>query len=246
MGIDDTTAAFFIFSSIVVALFIVIYRKVYKQIEIPKGHKIIYAISCPFLMILEGIAIFGFDFLMNWEEVSLFNIIWIPFFLMMLEDLNIQTWISGIILAIISIVLIFLSLFCFVSISTGLIYFISLWKWPEWPPLSIFIICVIVVVPLLTFGGRMFGKYEKQAFEGKITTGERLILHFLGLSLGSILMGMGLTPLITKISGWMGGDHWMPFHVAVPSFIIGLILVVYCFFVVLKEIFKRRQLKYDF
>jgi hypothetical protein len=213
--------AFLISSVVMLVLFIIVFYKLYKKPAISREHKIVYVIVFPSLAILGCISIFFFQFNVDWGELFIYNLIWIWLFLFMLQDLagNPQTRsipFGALILSVIGVVLVFL---CGVIVMLTILSVLSLGDW--FIPLPILILLSLLLPLLLYLTATAWRKGETQYTKGTITSGGRSVLLIIGLTFGCVLG-------IAGSCSFLFWPFWIPLHVGIPVFIIGMILVIYC------------------
>ncbi len=228
--------AFLISSSIVIALFIPTYYKLYRKWEVSRRHKIVYAIIFPVLMISGGLSIFVFHFLMDWKEVLMFNVIWVPFFLLMLQDLAanplIQKFHMGTIFATVGLIILLTVVLVFIVMD--ILNFASTGEWIPFLPLPTLIVLVLIFFPLFILTARLYGKGEEEFTNGDIKSGAMLFLYAIIATFGFYLSLSGLYSLIAE-------DSWIPSHVGIISLIIGLPFLIISTVMLFREKYKRKM-----
>ena len=233
MVLGDVELAFYISSITISVLFIFVFYNLIKRPSIKRIRKICYAIVFLTLMILNVILISIFDLVTKWDEVIMFNVIWIPFFLLMFQELAENPLILKIPFGqlIITAGLIISLVICASIVLMDYISFGAMGNWAI--SLPIFISCLLLIPFFLILIARVFGKAEKQWTEGVIESGKLFILYTLGAGYGLIMIVIGIYPII------FGADSWIPLNIGIPPLIIGLILFIYSIRNYLKERRKR-------
>ncbi len=142
-------------------LYIFIYAKLYKNPEVSQSHKIIFAVLFPLLIIVGCIFIFVFHFFISWLDVVKFNVVWVPFFLVMLFDVLGHPLVRKINFGVllVAVGLIVLSIVC-------LGWVLSVIQMFEYAgelsmPLPFFIFLLIVTGAVLFVTARVYGFGEK-------------------------------------------------------------------------------------
>jgi len=235
MVLDDAEIAFLISSGIMLTLFILIFYKLYKISNISRGHKITYAMVFSGLMVVGFISIFIFQLIVDWTEVLIFNIVWIPFFILMLQDIAGNPEVRRIPfgLAILSAILVTLVVFGGVFILGGLLWYLSREEWLF--PFPIFLTIILAMGPLLILAMRVFRKGGEQYYDRQIPSGGRILLFSIGAVFGIALIVWGLAPFI------FGNDYDVVSpQVGVVLLSIGIILFLYSF---IRTIQERNKLK---
>ena len=235
MTLGDTEVAFLISSIIMLVFFILVYSKLYKKPEISREHKVVYAIIFPSLVVLGSIAIFIYQFYMDWGEIFMFNLIWVWFFLFMLQDLagHPQTRAISFVALFLTVAGMVLVITCGVTVMLTLLWVLSVGEWFIPPPILI-LLCLLLPL-LLYLTAHSYGKGEHQYTQGAITSGGRIALLIIGLTFGAGLSVAGSGSFL------FGPGDWMPLHVGIPTFIIGMILVFYCIPKLNEEKRKREE-----
>ena len=238
MALGDAELIFFISNGIMLILFIVLYLKLYKKPEISRVRKVIYAIAFPALVTVITICILIFHISMSWDEALMFNVIWILFFLIMLQDIAGNPLMQKIPFGRLFLVL-GLMILLVVSVVISLLDFVWFLSMGEWTfPLPIFIVSTLIIIPLLILISQNFQKVEEQSTEGAIVSGGRYILHLLGFTFGAVLITIGVAPII------VGEVSMIPSHIGIVLLVIGIILTLYNLFYIQQE--RRQRAKAGF
>ncbi len=240
MALGDADIAFLISSGIMLTLFIFIYHKLYKKPEISRMHKVVYAILFPGIVILIGIGIFVFQIFINWREVLMFNVAWIPLFLLMLSDLAGDQLTRKIPFGkvFLTVGLIVLLIFCLTFILIDFLWYISVGVWLDFLPLPIFIVLVLGVGPLFVLTARLYGKGEEEFTDGRITSGGILFLYIIILTYGLALFVFGTAPIV------FGEDSWLPPYLSRILLVIGILLMAVSLPKLIEERRKRKEAGY--
>ena len=222
MALGPTELTFLISSGIILALFIIVFYKLCKNSDVRRSHKIVYAIIFPGIVVLGCVSIFVFNLFMDWREVLMFNVVWVPLFLLMLLDLNenpiMRNFPFGRLFLAVGLVVI--SVILILLITVDFFMFMSTGEWVDFLPLPIFIVLVLLIGPILILTTRTYGKGEETSTEGKITSGGRAILLILGFGFAILIMIIGIMPLISE-------DSWVPLQIGILTLIVGIILFIY-------------------
>jgi len=109
---------------------------------------------------------------------------------------------------------------CGVTIVLTVLWVASEGEWVV--PLPILILLSLLLPFLLYLAARAWGKGEEQYTGGAISSGGRGALLIIGITFGILLSIAGGCSLF--FWRWF----WMPLHVGIPTFILGMILVIYC------------------
>jgi hypothetical protein len=230
----DEELAFIILSAIILVIFLVIYHKLYKNPDVSRTHKTVYAAIFPGLIVVGVLAIFIFHIFVDWTDVLKFNIIWAPILLLMLFDAIghplVREFPFG--RLFLAVGLLVLSMLCLLFINLDILLFLL--KGELFDPLPILIILLIVVVPLLILTSRVYGKGEEEFTSGAITSGGRFAFLLLGGCFGIMYLLIGLYTLFSE-------DHSVPLSTGIPYLILGITLLTYILPQLEKERRKRRD-----
>ncbi|MHA1130772.1 MAG: hypothetical protein ACTSQQ_08185 [Candidatus Helarchaeota archaeon] len=237
MVLGPTELTFLISSGIMLALFIVVFYKLCKNSDVHRSHKIVYAIIFPGIVVLGCVSIFVFNLFMDWREALMFNIVWIPLFLLMLQDLSAPSQLKKLPFSklFLAVALTILLVFCLSFILIAIIYYLNLGIWIDFLPIPIFIILVIIVGPLFVLTARIYGQGEAEFSNGEITSGGITFLYLIGFTYGLAMITMGFASLL--------GYETSPYLIY-PFIIIGMILFAYCGSKLIKERRKRKKAGY--
>jgi hypothetical protein len=225
---------FLISSGTMLALFIMVFYKLCKSPDVRRSHKIVYALVFPALVILGVVSIIVFQLNMDWTEALAFNVVWIPFFIFMLQDLTGNPWLRDFPFgrAILAALLTALVIAMLILILVDILSFLSGTGWFFPVPLLIFL--VIAIGPLLILTTLAHQKGEEVASGGIITSGGRMILLALGLTFGTILIAMGSFSIILHT--------FLPLHISIPTIICGIVLILFCLPYSIRE--RRKRVEY--
>ncbi len=170
----------------------------------------------------------------------MFNVIWVPFFLLMLQDLAdnplIRKFPLGTLFASVGLMIlliVFLSL-----IVLDILIFASEGEWFPFLPFPTFIILVLITIPLFILTARLYGKGEKDFTNGDIKSGGLVVLYAIIATFGMGLLVFGVSSLVIE-------DSWMPPHVGTVSLTIGIIFLMISIPLLFREKFKRKTKGWD-
>ncbi|HUX98061.1 MAG TPA: hypothetical protein VMV49_00780 [Candidatus Deferrimicrobium sp.] len=238
--LGDAEIAFLISSGIMVILFLFVYSKLYRKPEIHRSHKVVYALLFPGLLILGGISTFIFQIFITWDEVLMFNIVWLPIFFLMLQEVAGHSHTQKIPFGklLLAVLLTILLVFCLVFILLDFLWFISLGVW-DILPLPTFIVLVIVTGPIFILAARLYGKGEEEFTDGQITSGGITFLYMIVCAFGLTFIALGLGPIL------LGEESWIPANIGYVLLTIGILLFTLSLIKLEKGRRKRKEAGYD-
>ncbi|TFG04336.1 MAG: hypothetical protein EU536_04795 [Promethearchaeota archaeon] len=241
MAVGEAEIVFLISSGIMLALFLLVYSKLYRKPEVQRSHKIVYALLFPGLTILGGISIFLYQIFITWDEVLMFHVVWIPIFLLMFQEVAGRSHAQKIpfVKLLLAVALTILLIFCLTFILLDVLTFISLGVWSGFFPLPIFIVVVIVTGPLFILAARLYGKGEEEFTGGSITSGGITFLYIIGFTYGLFFIAAGSGAIV------LGEVSWIPVQIGVILLIIGILITALSIIKLEKERRKRKDAGYD-
>jgi len=237
MALGSGEIALLILLGMIAGIFIPLYIKLCRTSLVKRSHKVIYPLVLLGLVISLLCTIFVLHYSVDWTEVLILGVNMPMFFFIMLHDLGGASPTKGYPfgLLFLTIGLMAATLICgaliviniFILYSVGALLF----------PLHIFLLFILALGCLLILTARSWGKGEKKASGGQITSGGRAALLVLGLTFGLVLIVFGIVSFIGSPTVHRPSDI-DDFIIISAMLIIGIILLG---FSIPKAIVERRK-----